>query len=104
MLDLIEKAMEFGLSWVAVIALAYYVWHLHKETNKMVKENTEALEKERKLHRDEVKDITKDYTEKVQQITENYTSEVAKLREAVNNNTSAFNVLYDVLVNKTMRK
>lgn len=104
MVEVLQKAMDFGLSWVATIALAYYVWHLHKEQTKMVKENADELEKERKQHREEVKEITKEYTDKVEAITENYTTEVSKLREAVENNTSAFKVLYDVLVSKVDNK
>lgn len=98
MVEVLQKAMDFGLSWVATIALAFYVYNQHQQSIKAIKESSEKMQQEQYRHRDEVKELTKEYTDKVAQITENYTTEVAKLRESVDNNTATFKVLYDLLI------
>lgn len=94
MIELLQKALDFGLSWVATIGLAWYVYHQNKEHKQEMKTIT-------KEHKEEIKEITKEYTDKVESISENYTNEVTKLRESVDNNTIAFKALYDVLVKRS---
>lgn len=93
MVELLQQALDFGLSWVATIALAWYVYHQNKTHNEYIK----TVNKE---HKDELREITKEHRDRIEQLTEKYTSEVEKLRESVDNNTIAFRALYDALTNK----
>ena len=90
MAEVIQKAMDFGLSWVATIGLAWYVWWLNKT-------NREELTALRKEHKEEIKEIAEKQSEQMEKITEKYTDEIERLRETVDKNTEAFKTLRDVL-------
>lgn len=92
MSEVIQKAMDFGLSWVATIGLAWYVWWLNKT-------NREEVNTLRKEHKEDLKEIAEKQSAQMEKLTDKYTGEIERLRETVDKNTEAFNTLKDVLAN-----
>ena len=86
MVELLQKALDMGLSWVATLGLAWYVWHLHTQL-------LEAM-KEAKQSEAEIRDKAQ---ESITTITENFAKEVESFRETVANNTAVCNTLCELM-------